>query len=339
MHTFSARTSGALLVLSLLVTGCSTESTGNAGEKGDQIVIGHSVPHGADPVLAAKAEAFEVEAERQGYEVITTDANVDPGKQISDVETLLQRGVDALVIWPLDANSIQPALDRVRAEGIPIIVHDTASGGPYFTNLDYADREAAYEAAEYLAQLNGPGSGVVSVLGPETIETFRERNAGFREGADAAGLELLDAQTNERITPDGTAAFARTWKQRFGSEVQGLFDPVDLTALAAAALKDDEFAPDVVGLGGGEDAIEAVRSGVLAATWDLRPTLTGRALVWAVSEALAGRTLPEDIVIELPRIDGDNVDEVIPFEVQLNGDVEFGTEERDGKTFLTIDVG
>ncbi|MFF7734547.1 substrate-binding domain-containing protein [Streptomyces sp. NPDC007984] len=339
MHISSARRWGPLLIPVLLAIGCGTQSTADAGKDGNEIVIGHSVPHGADPVLAAQAHGLEVEAKRQGYKVITTDANVDPGKQISDVETMLQRGIDALVIWPLDATSIQPELDRVRAAGIPVVVHDTASDGPYFTNLDYADHQAAYEAAEYLAELNGPGSSAVAVLGPETIETFRERNAGFREGAEAAGLKILDAQTNERITPDATAALARTWKQRFGSEAQGLFDPVDLTALAAAAVKDDKFAPDVVGLGGGDDAIEAVRSGVLAATWDLRPTLIGRALVWAVSEALADRKLPADITIELPRIDHDNVGQVMSSEDQLDADVAFGTEKRDGKTYLTVDIG
>lgn len=317
-----------------------TEAADTAtGADGESLVIGNSVPQGSDPVLAAQAQALEAEAERLGHTVLTADANLDPGKQIADVDSFIQQGIDVLVIWPLDSQGIQPALDRAREKDIPIIVRETTAGGPYYTNFEAPDEEAGRAAAQYLAEKHGEGAKVAAILGPEFIEVFRQRNAGFLAGAEEFGLEVVDRQTNDRILPEISGTFAQQWKQRFGPELKAIFDPVDATALAAAAAKDESFSPDVVGIGGGEEAIAGVQDGRLSATWDMLPIIVGRAEAWAADKAGKGETLPTTIDIPLVRVDSSNVEEWRPFSEQIDAPLTLGIEERDGKAFLTYELG
>lgn len=334
-----AALAAAALTVALATAGCGgdDDDAGAAGGSAggtDGLVIGNSIPQGSDPVLAAQAEALEAEAGRYGAEVISTDANVDPSKQLADVESLLQRGIDVLVIWPLDSKGIQPVLDRVRERDIPIIVRDTGSGGPYYTNFEADDAGAGMEAAKFFADELGDGAQVAGILGPEVVEVFAERNRGFVAGARRYGLDLVDTQTNQRITPDASGTFAQQWKQRFGADLKGIFDAVDLTALAAAAAKDGSFEPAIVGIGGGEQAIQGVAGGQLAATFDMHPILVGRAEAWAAKRAVDGAKLPRTIEVPLDLVTRDQAERMPSFEEQIDAPLRLQVRMRGGHAQL-----
>jgi ribose transport system substrate-binding protein len=71
---------------------------------------------------------FEATADRHPElveELIITDAGGDAAKQISDVEDLLARGVDALIITPASPTALNPVIERAYDQGIPVIVFST----------------------------------------------------------------------------------------------------------------------------------------------------------------------------------------------------------------------
>lgn len=322
----------------LVALAAFASATSNAGaQKG--LLIGNSVPQGADPVLTAQRIALETESKRRGNRVISADAKLDLNKQIADVDSFVQRGVDVLVIWPLDPNAIQPALDRARDEGIKIIVRQTTIGGPYFTNFQEDDERAGSDVAAFLARKLGKGAKVAAILGPQQIEVFAQRNRGFLNGAKRYGLDVVDKQTNSRITPEASATFARTWKQRFGASLEGIFDVVDATALAAAAQRSGSFQPAVVGIGGSELAIAGVRKGQLTASWDMQAIVTGRAEAWAADLAGRGKTLPRTIHLPIKRVDKTNVAKWVPFKTQLAQPMTFSTAKVGGQWFLRVKTG
>ena len=59
-----------------------------------------------------------------GAAYISSDAQSSAAKQLSDVESLIAQGVDALIILAQDTQAIIPAVEAAAAEGIPVIAYD-----------------------------------------------------------------------------------------------------------------------------------------------------------------------------------------------------------------------
>lgn len=62
--------------------------------------------------------------EKLGAKYISADAQASPEKQISDVENLIARGAEALIILAYDNEAVVPAIDKAAAEGIPVVGYD-----------------------------------------------------------------------------------------------------------------------------------------------------------------------------------------------------------------------
>lgn len=325
----------------LALVGCTSGETGTgdtaAGTEdtgGDTVTIAYSGAIQANPTNKAIEDAMRVKVEELGGEFLATDANLDPGKQYSDVQTLIQQGIDVLVIWPLDPLSIQPALEEAEAAGIPVIVQDTDTGGGYVSNFQMTNFEAGEEAAAMIAEELGSDAKVAQILGIPTVGVLEARNQGFVAGAEAEGLEMLASQLNETDNADGARPIVDAWKSRFGSDLQAIFAVNDPAALGAASAATDDFDPLIIGVNGDIDGVEAVRDGRLFATFDLHPVPLGAGLGWAAFELAKGGTLPETVLLKVTAITADNVDEwVAPAEL-LKKSFDVKIVEENGEATL-----
>lgn len=309
-----------------------TEAAGGGGGDGGGVLIGYSQPIGRDPAIATIVAVLEQELAAAGHEFVTVDANLDPGKQISDIDALVNQGVEVLIVNPIDAVATQPALDRARAAGIEIISQETEAAGPYATVLTTTNFEAAQEMAAYLAEQVGE-EGVVAITGPPVAEVVIARNEGFAQGAEEAGLNVLASQANEQITPEGARALTTTLQQQFSDQIAGLWAFNDTSALGAASAFTGE-PPVIVSMNGQEEVVQAIREGTIAATWDLQIVKYAKTMAWAADQVTRGEELPEQILVEMPRIDAGNVDEWQPPEELIGEEFAVEFEERDGRTYL-----
>ncbi len=62
--------------------------------------------------------------EAAGANYLSADAQSSSAKQLSDVESLIAQGVDALIILAQDSAAIGPAVEAAAAEGIPVVGYD-----------------------------------------------------------------------------------------------------------------------------------------------------------------------------------------------------------------------
>src|SRR6056297_3832255 len=65
-----------------------------------------------------------------GAEYISADAQSSSSKQLSDIESLIAQGADALIILAQDAQAITPAVDAAANEGIPVVGYDRLIDDP-----------------------------------------------------------------------------------------------------------------------------------------------------------------------------------------------------------------
>jgi D-xylose transport system substrate-binding protein len=68
--------------------------------------------------------AMKAAIEAAGDRYISADAQASASKQLTDVESLISQGADALVVLAMDKDAIGPAIDKAAAEGIPVLGYD-----------------------------------------------------------------------------------------------------------------------------------------------------------------------------------------------------------------------
>ena len=59
-----------------------------------------------------------------GAKYISADAQGSPTKQPTDVEGLISKGANVLIILAMDSDAILPAVKKASDEGIPVIAYD-----------------------------------------------------------------------------------------------------------------------------------------------------------------------------------------------------------------------
>ena len=64
------------------------------------------------------------------FKYISADAQSDPQKQLTDIEGLIARGANVLVVLAQDSNAVMPGIERAKAEGIPVIAYDVPIDDP-----------------------------------------------------------------------------------------------------------------------------------------------------------------------------------------------------------------
>ena len=68
--------------------------------------------------------AIKGQLEKMGAKYIMADAQASAEKQISDIENLIARGANALIVLAWDSDAVLPAIAKAEAEGIPVVGYD-----------------------------------------------------------------------------------------------------------------------------------------------------------------------------------------------------------------------
>ena len=132
--------------------------------------------------------AMKAQLEKLGAKYISADAQADSSKQISDVENLIARGCNALIILAYDADAISPAISKAKAEGIPVVGYDRLIEDSYAFYLTFDNKEVGRMQARAVFEVK-PEGNYVFIKGSST-----DPNADFlHEGQLEVLKEAMDA--------------------------------------------------------------------------------------------------------------------------------------------------
>jgi ribose transport system substrate-binding protein len=144
-------------------------------------------------------------------DLVIESADTDAQGQIAQIQNLVNKGVDGIIINPGDVNALNPTLEDVVAQGIPVIAVDQEICAEGVINVVIDQKEWAKISAQWLAeQLDGQGDIVL-------IEGFVGHPANE---ARMAGVEEVLSQY-----PDITVVGRDTgmWDQATGQQVMSNF--------------------------------------------------------------------------------------------------------------------
>jgi D-xylose transport system substrate-binding protein len=148
---------------------------------------------------------MKAQLEKLGAKYISADAQADSSKQISDVENLIARGCDALIILAYDADAISPAIERAKAEGIPVVGYDRLIEDPYAFYLTFDNKEVGRMQAREVFKVK-PEGNYVFIKGSPTDPNADFLHAGqlevLKQAMDAGKIKNVGEQYTEGWKPE-----------------------------------------------------------------------------------------------------------------------------------------
>ena len=121
--------------------------------------------------------------------VIIKDADNSNERQCQQIDSLVDEGVDLLVVSPNDYHALNGSLQRARNKNIPIVFYDrTTALNDYTAYIGGDNVEAGRKMAEYAAMLcsdsvktEGRRPIVLEMSGPSDMSPAVQRHSGFSE--------------------------------------------------------------------------------------------------------------------------------------------------------------
>lgn len=291
----------AVSVISLslfLLTACSLEppqwaKPSNSGNK-KEFTIGLSVSTLNNPFFVSLKKGIEKEAEKRGMKVIIVDAQNDSSKQTSDVEDLIQQGVDALLINPTDSSAISTAVESANAVGVPVVTIDRSAEQGKVETLVASDNVKGGEmAATFIADKLGKGAKVAELEGVPGASATRERGSGFHNIADQK-LQVVTKQSADFDRTKGLTVMENLLQGH--PDIQAVFAHNDEMALGALeAINSSGKDILVIGFDGNKDALASIKNGKLSATVAQQPELIGKLATEAADDILHGKKVQKTI--------------------------------------------
>jgi ribose transport system substrate-binding protein len=304
-------------ILSLAAVVCPVESVA-----ADKMVVAFSQMEMNNAWRVAETNSIRTEAEKRGIELIYTDAQGDTAKQVSDVEDIIARKPDVILLAPREYEGLAPALAAAKEAGIPLILIDRdAQGEP---GVDYKTLISAnfvwegQQCAQVLVKRFGTEKevGVVQVTGTPGSSVAIDRQKGFEEElAKYPNFKIISTQNGE-FTRSIAQKTMENVVQSLGDKINAVYGHDDECAIGAIqALKAAGLKPGadiaVVGVGGFKDAAVSIQAGEMDATILCSPFF-GPTAFDACEKIVKGETLPTYIQNPGRVIDKSNVDEYMP---------------------------
>jgi inositol transport system substrate-binding protein len=297
----------------------ATSGNGGAGASGGGKTIGVSMLNMRDPDLAAMNKAMDTKAQELGQKLATVDSKGDIATELTQVEDLVTKNADAIILMPIDGEASQPAAKRAADANIPLFILSTAfaegSDVKYESYIGVDDTEAGRMQADYLAQQLPEGGKIIYIVGTYGASWTDRRKAGFMEKKPANIDIATELQANG--SRDEAKKVMEDLLRKYSSkgEIVGVVAHNDEMAIGAAqAIKEagrqDEYKV-VVGVDGTQPGLEEIEGGGMTATVLQQSAEQGKKAVEVANDFLAGKPVDKAYNLPFTLVTKDNVAEFI----------------------------
>lgn len=137
------------------------------------------------PYFAAQLDAATKKAKELGCEVTTSDAQNDMLKQISDVEDMVAKGINVLILNPRDPKGLIPAANAATAAGVKVVAMDSTldPSANFITEVQSSNQQNGELVGEWLAKkMAGKHMKIALISGQQGNLAGLERRQGVFRG-------------------------------------------------------------------------------------------------------------------------------------------------------------
>ena len=239
-------------------------------KNGEKYVIGISQPFMGHPVRQAGQVLIDAwAAEHPDCEIIVTDGQLNAQKQIADLEDLMARDVDIILVAAHQSPTLVPVLSTAKEAGFPIIAFDRVLTDESVQIGRVINDEVAggKVCAELMKEALGEeGGDIIVLMGPAGNTGAEYRQQGFEEGIEGSNINIIDMQVADFQRVKAVEIFENLLQAN--PDLDGVFCHNDEMALGVCQVLEAAGRDDikVVGYDGQKDALESVIAGNLYGT-------------------------------------------------------------------------
>jgi len=311
-----------IIVLALLLLNLSFSFAGGKAETKAKPELAVLLP-GSVEFFSVMQKGMNKAAEKYDLKLTYGDAEWDAGKQLSQVENFVTKGVDAVLLCAGDNQALLPAVKICQDADIPLITFtNTLGSNPdgwvdgIVTFIGTNEVSLGRKLGEMSEELVGDKAvNIVLIEGAPGTAPQRMRTKGFKEVvAKHSGWKIVYSQAIPGWTKEGSLAAMEAFLQT-GKEVDLVVTHWNAAAAAAAmAIKEAGYKKKVyiVGLEFNKDLVNDIKEGAVDKVTYYSVEDTGYTIIESAAKYLNGQTLAKFIEIDVQTVDKGNVDSIVP---------------------------
>jgi len=245
-----------------------------------------------NPFFVTLKEGAETKAKELGYKLLILDSQNDPAKELANVEDLLSKKISLLLINPTDSDAVVSAIRAANRAGVPVVTLDRgATGGEVLSHVASDNAQGGMMAGELIIEILGGSGKVVELQGVAGTSAARDRGEGFNAAIDTAnGIVVVASQVADFDRTKGLNVMENILQAQ--SDIDAVFAHNDEMALGAIkAIESSNRDIIVVGFDGTDDAVTAVKEGVMLATVAQQAARIGSIGVETADSILKGKSV------------------------------------------------
>lgn len=310
----------ALAAPALLMVAGSALAQAQA-HKGKKVIL-----LGADDICeycAVYNDAVRKFAKDAGIELELVTNKFDAAQQASQVEQAIAKKPDAILLWTIDGTALFPAMRKVKAAGIPLLLTDVEPDKKMsdlwiqYTGGDYEGqgRLAAQMMVDaFKAKGHGASGDVIMITGIVGQAQTMSTNKGFREelAKIAPAIRIVGSQPGNWDTGTATEVTAGLFT-KYGKSIKGIYSDEDLMmqgALVAAERAGHDIKTLATVARGCEPAgVANIKSGRQYGTVKQSPLDEAKYAVDSVVNHFAGKKMDKSVYVPMPKVTAANVDQ------------------------------
>ena len=295
---------------------------------GKQVTIGFSAPaadHGW--IGAITTNAKNQAAKFSDVKIQAVEGSNDVNQQISQVQTLIDKKVDALVILPFDGKALTQIAIKAMQSGIPVINLDRVFSSPQGSRtwIGGDNYGMGLAAGTYIGQqlkAKGVTSPVIAeVQGIANLPLTQDRSKGFKDALASFGFKVSNQVSAQFTVESGQQVTANLLQA--AKKIDAIWNHDDDQGIGVLAAINQSGRKEffMVGGAGSRNAMDLIKAdtGVLKATVTYPPSMASSAIKLARLVAqgkgmsdLVENEVPASITLASATITKENVDKYLP---------------------------
>jgi len=177
--------------------------------------------------------AIKEQLAKLGAKYVSADAGGSPEKQLSDVDSLLAKGANALIILAMDKDAIVPALAKAKQRKVPVVAYDRLIEQPGVFYITFDNKEVGRLQAKAVLAAK-PKGNYVMIKGSPTDPNADFLRAGQQEvlanAIKAGDVKIVGEEYTEGWKPEVAQKNMEQILTRNGNKVDAVVASNDGTA-------------------------------------------------------------------------------------------------------------
>jgi len=305
-------------VVLLICTAAAFAGGGGETAKKKAYTFGHIMP-GPDPWYQADLDAVNYCAKLVGAKVVALNSEYKPEKEIANVEDLIARKVDAIMLFSQTADLASQAAKLCNKAKIPLIMIASLppKEGKIVSVVRYDYGKIGEEVASYICK-NHPNAKVVYITGKPgagIIEAYRDGVVG-KLASLGCGAKLVAEQPTDWNREQSMAIMSNWLESKLAFDV-AFVNNEDMTGGVVQVLKERGLTGKIplVSTGGSAEGINMIKAGELEATMAASPAVEGAMAFKLTLDHLNGKPVKDVLDLPVMAVTKANMDEAVTWAI------------------------